>query len=116
MQLATIRIQETEVLSLSCPRLDALAGFQLLELVTASMKRGARVVVLDFGPTTVIDFAGARAIEAASRQVGDGNLFLSGLNNRARALLRAVRVAPQVTLIEWWTDAMERPAPMSRAA
>ena len=115
MQLATIRIQDTEVLSLSCPRLDALAGFQLLELVTASMKRGARVVVLDFGPSTVLDFAGARAIEAASRQVGEGNLYIAGLNTRARSLLRAVRVSPQVQLVDWWTDAMEA-APVSRAA
>lgn len=117
MQLATIRIQETEILSLACPRLDALAGFHLLELVTASLKRGARRIVLDLGPITVIDFAGARAIEAASRQVGTGQLFLAGLNTRARALLRTVRVAEQVTFVDWWTDAMDREEPpMSRAA
>ncbi|MDB4941436.1 MAG: hypothetical protein JWP97_970 [Labilithrix sp.] len=115
MQLATIRIQDTEILSLSCPRLDALAGFKLLELVAASKKRGANTVVLDLGPNTVIDFAGARAVEAASRHVGDGRLFLAGLNSRARALLRAVRVTEHVQLVEWWTDAME-PAPMSTAA
>jgi hypothetical protein len=114
--LATIRIHQTEILSLACPRIDVQSGAQLVELVVGSVKRGARDVVLDFSPGTVIDFAGARAVQAASVSVGaDGKLFLAGLNGRARTLLRAVRVAEHVHMVEWWTDAMES-APMSRAA
>lgn len=108
MQLATIRISDTEILSLSCPRIDAHNGLVLLELVAASVKHGARSVVLDLGPRTIIDFSGARAVEAASRFTGEkGTLFLAGLNSRARALLRATRVVEHVKLIEWWSDAIE---------
>ena len=114
MKLATIRVQDTEILSLACPRIDARAGLELVELVVDSVKRGARNVVLDLGPLTNIDFAGARALEVASRCVGDGGyLYLAGLNSRARMLLRSLRVAGDVRMIDWWTDALE---PVPRAA
>jgi hypothetical protein len=108
MQLATIRVNDTEILSLSCTRIDAPNGLALVELVAASVKRGARCVVLDFAPTTTVDFAGARAVRVASELVGDGGrLSLAGLNGRARALLRSLRVSEHVQLIEWWTDAID---------
>lgn len=113
MQLATIRIRETEILSLACPRLDAESGAVLLEIVAGSVNRGARLVVLDFGPGTFVDFAGTRAIEAAAMKLGEGGLCLVGLNIRARALLASVGVASRVRLLEWWTDAVE---PVARAA
>jgi len=113
MQLATIRIRDTEILSLACPRLDAQSGAALLELVAASVGRGARQLVLDFGPSTVIDFAGSRALEAAAMKVGEGGLCVVGLSARARAMLAALGVAPQLRMFEWWTDAVE---PVSRAA
>jgi anti-anti-sigma regulatory factor len=114
MQLATIRIHDREILSLDCPRIDAKSASELVELVAASLKRGARIIVLDLGPTTIIDSAGARAIETASRLVGrDGRLCLAGLSCRARSLLRAVRVSERVDLVEWWTDAVD---PMAAAA
>ena len=113
MQLATIRIRDIEVLSLACPRLDAHSGATLLELVAAAVRRGARQVVLDFGPGTALDFAGTRALEAAAMKLGEGGLCVVGLNARARAMLDAVGVAPQLRLLEWWTDAVD---PVTRAA
>ncbi len=114
MHLATIRVRDTEILSLSCRRLDAEKGSAILELVTAAAHRGCTSVVLDFGPVTVIDFAGARALEAASAVLrGRGRLFLSGLSGRARATLRALRAEEHVQMIEWWTEAV---APEVRAA
>lgn len=104
MHLATVRIHDTEVLSLACPRIDARSGVALLALVSEAAKRGARKVVLDLGPSTVIDFAGARALETASAQLG-GGLVLAGLGGRARTLLRSVRVAEQLQMVEWWADA-----------
>ena len=114
MQLATIRINDTEILSLKCPRLDATTGAALLELVSCSVERGARTVVLDLGYGTVVDFAGASALQAASAMVGGaGGLVIAGLGGRARSLLRSTRVAEHVRLVEWWTDAVE---PVARAA
>jgi anti-anti-sigma regulatory factor len=115
MQLATIRINDTEILSLKCPRLDARTGAALVELVRSSVEdRGARQVILDLGHGTVVDAAGARALEAASAKLGRaGDLVVVGLNGRARALLRSTGVAEHVRLVEWWADAVER---TSRAA
>lgn len=114
MLLATLRIRDTEILSFDCPRLDARRGAALLEIVVASIDRGASTVVLDFGPETTIDFAGARAIDTASARLGGGGaLVVSGLGGRATAFLRSVRIAEHVRLVEWWTDAVE---PTSRAA
>lgn len=114
MHLATIKIHDTVVLSLQYARIDADVGAAIVELIGVSVQRGARRVVLDLGPHTVIDFAGARAIEAASDRLERGeSLILVGLNGRARALLRSVRVLEKVRLVEWWTDAVE---PMTRAA
>jgi len=114
MQLATIRINDTEILSLKCPRLDATTGAALLELVSCSVARGARTVVLDLGYGVVVDFAGASALEAASAMVGQaGCLVVSGLGGRARTLLRSTGVAEHVRLVDWWTDAVD---PVTRAA
>lgn len=108
MQLATIRINDTHILSLRCPKVDASSGARLLGLVTSSVEGGARSVVLDLGPTTVVDFAGARALQAAGEKLGPaGRLYLAGLNGRARALLRSVNVDRHVRMVEWWTDAVE---------
>jgi len=108
MQLAAIRINDTEILSLDYPRIDARSGLVLLELVAAAVGHGARDVVLDLGPRTTIDFSGARALEAATRFTAErGTLFLAGLNGRARALLRATRVDEHVQIVESWSDAIE---------
>ena len=113
MHLATIRVQDTEVLSLACPRLDERRGAAVVDLVLASVKNGARQVVVELGPETVIDFAGARALRAAAAEVGTGRFFVAGLSGRARAMLRAVRVSEQVRMVEWWTDATP---PLANAA
>ena len=108
MQLATIRINDTEVLSVRCPRIDAKSGPRLLRLVSSSVEGGARSVVLDLGPSTVVDFAGARALQAAGEKLGPaGRLYLAGLNGRARAMLRSLNVDRHVHMVEWWTDAVE---------
>lgn len=113
MQFATIRIGDTEILALSCPRLAAQSGAKLLALVMASVKRGARNVVLDFGPDTVVDFDGAEALEAASKRVATGSLYVAGLSGSARKHLRLAQVAQHLGMVDVWTDAME---PLSLAA
>ncbi len=109
MHLATIRIQDTFVLTLSCRRLDAETGEQLVELVRSAATQGARVVVCDFGPFTTMDFGGARALERASEKLPARGLVASGLNARARTLLRSLRIVDRVRLVEWWADAVEVP-------
>jgi hypothetical protein len=114
MLLATTRIHDTEILSFDCPRLDARRSAMLLEVVSASVERGARTVVLDFRPETVIDVVGARAIDAASARLeSDGALVISGLGGRASAFLRSAHVAEHIRIVAWWADAVE---PEARAA
>ena len=105
MELAAIRVRNTIILSFDGDRLDNAVGSQLLARITSCM--GASDVVIDFAINTSIDFAGARAIARASVIVGPGRLHLAGLDSRARSLLRAVRVAERVHIVEWWTDAVE---------
>lgn len=114
MHLATVRVHDTEVLSLSCPRLDERTGAKLIELVTSSVRRGARKIVLDLGPSTIVDFAGARALRTAAGELGSERcLFVAGLSGRARAMLRSLRVSEHVRMVEWWTDAVD---PVAQAA
>lgn len=108
MHLATIRIHDTHVLSLACRRLDQEAGAHVVDLVKSSVAQGARTVVLDFGPFTAVDFGGARALELAAEKLGrHRGLVAAGLNARARALLRSLRLVDRVRLVEWWADAVE---------
>ena len=107
MELATIRVRNTIILSFDDDRLDNAAGTQLLARITALLGNGVTDIVIDFAFNTSIDFAGARAIARASVIVGAGRLHLAGLDSRSRSLLRAVRVAERVHLVEWWTDAVE---------
>ena len=107
MELAAIRVRNTIILSFDGDRLDNAVGSQLLARITSCMGEGASDVVIDFAINTSIDFAGARAIARASVIVGPGRLHLAGLDSRARSLLRAVRVAERVHIVEWWTDAVE---------
>lgn len=105
MKLATIRIHDTFVVSLACHRLDAAAGDALITIVEDCILEGARHLVLDFGPYTVIETSGARALTLAREALGDdGALHVAGLNARARAMLRSLRVTDRVELIEWWSD------------
>ena len=114
MHLATIRVRDTHVLSLALARLDGRSGSALIDLVSAASESGARDVVIDLHPATVVDFAGARALRSASAQLPEGGrLFLAGLNGRARAVLRSHCAADRIRLIEWWTEAME---PLADAA
>jgi anti-anti-sigma regulatory factor len=109
-----VRVRQIEVLSLACPRLDAESGVTLLALVKGSVERGARSVILDFGPLTFIDLDGALAVGAARVRLGEaGSLVLSGLCPRARAVLLAAGVAGSVRMVDWWTDAVE---PATRVA
>ena len=108
MELAAIRVRNTIILSFDGDRLLLTGGgSQLLARITSCMGEGASDVVIDFAINTSIDFAGARAIARASVIVGPGRLHLAGLDSRARSLLRAVRVAERVHIVEWWTDAVE---------
>jgi anti-anti-sigma regulatory factor len=108
MHLATIRIHDTFVLSLSCRRLDVEAGRVVLDLVKSAIAQGARTVVLDFGPFTSVDFGGARALEQAAEKLGNHRgLAVAGLSSRARALLRSLRLVDRLRLVEWWADAVE---------
>lgn len=107
MHLATIRIHDTFVLSFSCRRLDEETGAEMLTIVKSCVSQGARTVVLDFGPFTSVDFGGARALEEAAEKVGSHRgLVAAGLNARARALLRSLRLVDRVRLVEWWADAV----------
>lgn len=68
---------------------------------------GARSVVLDLGPRTAIDAAGAVAIGKASVLLDPSTpLVLVGLDVRARGVLHAAQVLERVSLVEWWTDAV----------
>jgi anti-anti-sigma regulatory factor len=114
MLLATVRIRDTEILSLACARLDANSGGALLGFVNASIERGTRRLVLDLGPATFVDLEGARALAKARARLGaDGHLAVAGLSARARAVLSAAGLAGSLQIVEWWTDAV---SPVARAA
>ncbi len=101
----TLRIEDTEIVSLECPRLDESSGVEVLELVAACLRRGARSVVLDFTGGSIVDSRGARAIGAACEKLGvDGRLYLSGLSGRTRGLLRGVCAAPHLHFVSRWSD------------
>jgi anti-anti-sigma regulatory factor len=117
MHVATIRFHETVVISLLGARIDAEAGGRVLSLVETCMADGAKNVVLDLGPRTVIDFAGAAALGRASATLGGhGRLRLAGLSSRARARLRSLRLTEDIVLVEWWAHAVDPEARMPRAA
>lgn len=108
MQLATLRIHETEILSLVCPRIDGRSGAALVEMVASCVGRSARDVVLDFGHGTVVDFAGVCALDEACTKLDPrGNLYVTGLSGRARALVRSLDVGRHVRMVERWTDAVD---------
>ena len=106
MHLATIRVHDTEVLAFAYPHLDERSGAVLVRLVSLAVERGTRHVVLDLGPDTTVDFMGAQAIRTAAEQLASGGrLTVAGLNGRARAMLRSLRVTEQIHMVQWWADA-----------
>jgi len=110
LRLATIRVNDTVIVSLANARIDGACRGELLELIETCLEEGAASVVLDLGPSVVLDFAGARALTDAQKRLGQGKLTVAGLGARARTLLQSLRVHETVGIVEWWADAVEADA------
>ncbi len=91
-------------------RVDARFGHALLDQVDRWIAEGATAVVLELGPDAVVDYAGARALGAASAKLGEGRLRVAGLGARGRTMLRSLRLSDDIALFEWWTDAVAEAA------